>query len=152
MTESTDTAPEPDDDNQLGSGVAGDAAEAIGTSLTGMRQILDRLNEGEARKQSYSAAVSEAQYAADLRRAFANYRRDEEFKPGDLVQWKPMLRNRPYPAEGAPAVVVRHLKPAAVTDGIEQSEDLDIELGFLDGEQSFLVFSYSSARFTRWTE
>ena len=149
MTESNE--PEPAD-NQPEPADGTGAAEALPAALSGMMQFLDRLNESEVRRQWYSDAVSESQYAADLRRAFATYRRDEQFDPGDLVQWKPMLKNRPYPAEGAPAVVVRYLEPAPAADSNEQSEALDIELGFLDGDQSFLVFAYSSARFTRWTE
>jgi hypothetical protein len=153
MNQSTGNANQSEaDEEEFADAVENDSAAAIGASLSGMQQILERLNESETRKQSYADAVADSQYASDLRRAFAHYQRDEDFRPGDLVQWKPMLRNRPYPAEGAPAVVVRYLQPTPSTDSSEQSEVLDLELGFLDGEQDFLVFAYSSARFTRWTQ
>lgn len=125
---------------------------ALGASLTQMLQFLDRANEPAMRQEWYADAVSDPQYSADLRRAFSSYRRDEVFEPGQLVQWKPMLRNRPYPSEGAPAVVIRYLEPASQPDSPDLSEEHDIELGFLDGEQSFLVFPTASARLTRWTE
>lgn len=127
-----------------------DMSTALSASLGGMSQLLERLNASELQKQAYAEAVGDVQYAADLRRAFDEYRQVEQFSPGDLVQWKPLLRNRPYPAEGAPAIVIRYLPATGPTDADEQSEAQDIELGFLDGDQAFLVFAYASGRFTRW--
>ncbi len=43
----------------------------------------------------------------------------------------------PIPFEGAPAVVIRYLDPAPSQNSHDLSEEHDIEVGFLDGEQSF---------------
>jgi len=129
-----------------------DMSTALNASLGGMTQLLDRLNASERQKQAYAEAVGDGQYTADLRRAFDEYQQVEQFEPGDLVQWKPLLRNRPYPADGAPAIVIRYLSATGATDADEQSEALNLELGFLDGDQAFLVFAYASGRFTRWVD
>lgn len=127
--------------------------EGLGLGITGMLQLLERLNEPEQRRQWYEDAISDEQYPADLRNAFAAYSsEDERFEPGELVQWKPMLKNREYPADGAPGIVVRYLPEPLRPDTASQSEDLDIEIGYLTGDQAFVVFAYSSARFTRWVE
>jgi hypothetical protein len=152
MTEPSDlpSGENPDGAAQVAGGEGFTAA--LGASLTQMLQFLDRANAPAARQEWYADAVSDPQYPMDLRRAFNSYRRDEVFEPGQLVQWKPMMRNRPYPSEGAPAVVIRYLDPAPRPDSHDLSEEHDIEVGFLDGEQSFLIFPTASARLTRWTE
>lgn len=83
------------------------------------------------------------------------------FKPGDLVCWKPGLRNRRFPCGGRPAVVLEVLTtPVLDTDADSGStyyrEPLDLVLGlFLDeGEHrgNFLSWYFDGRRFQPWSE
>ncbi|MFP4280762.1 MAG: hypothetical protein ACLFQI_12290 [Halochromatium sp.] len=42
---------------------------------------------------------------------YAQLNQQQPFKPGDLVCWKPGLKNRRVPAYGTPAVVLEVLDP-----------------------------------------
>ncbi len=81
------------------------------------------------------------------------------FQPGDLVAWKPGLRNRRYPREGKPAVVLEVLAEPLFDSDTETGsayfrEPLDLVLGlFLDvGEHrgDFLSWHFDSRRFKAW--
>lgn len=83
------------------------------------------------------------------------------FKPGDLVTWKPGLRNRRYPYLGKPAVVLEVLATPILDSDTETGstyyhEPLDLVLGlFLDeGEHrgDFLGWHFDGRRFQPWTE
>lgn len=106
--------------------------------------------EREKKYEKYSRRLSE--YANDLRQAHAEYSAVEEFRVGDLVQWKLLLKNRQYPHHGKPAIVVEVLDDPITRgkDGERLSEPEDIILGFLDGDQDFMVFPFAKRRFTLW--
>ena len=105
-------------------------------------------------EQKYEEFARSAEYASELRDAFALFSRSEDFAPGQLVQWKPGLRNRAMPTYGAPAVVIDYLDDLQVTDseGHRLTEARDIHLGVLDGDGDFMTYTYNSARFTLWTD
>lgn len=98
-----------------------------------------------------------AHKAAKARAMHERFMRRHEFRPGQLVCWKPELRNRKYPAYGECGVVVSVL-PAPVTDGNDDSgspyfrEPLDIVLGFVDGDGDFVTYHFDSRRFAPVTE
>lgn len=83
------------------------------------------------------------------------------FAPGDLVCWKPGMRNRRWPREGRPAVVLEVL-PTPVTDSESETgscyfrEPLDLVLSlFMDeGEHrgDFLSWHFDSRRFQFWRD
>ena len=80
-----------------------------------------------------------------------------EFTPGKKVCWKEGLKNRRFPRDGHPAIVVKVL-PDPI-DNPEQNagspyfkEQLDIVLGFLDEDEDFLTYYYDSRRFELWPE
>lgn len=50
--------------------------------------------------------VNAAGRAAALADALARYQKANTFKPGDLVVWKPGLRNKQAPVYGEPAIIV----------------------------------------------
>ena len=90
--------------------------------------------------------------AAKARAMYERFMRRHEFRPGQLVCWKPELKNRKYPVYGECGVVV-HVLPEPVIDAGNDSgspyfrEPLDIVLGFLDGEGDFITYHFDSRRF-----
>lgn len=97
--------------------------------------------------------------AQALQERFQSITTHHSFQPGDLVCWKPGLRNRHFPQYGVPAVVLEVLD-VPVRDSEQESgctyfrEPLDIVLGvFLDeGEHrgDFLAWHFDSRRFQPW--
>jgi hypothetical protein len=74
------------------------------------------------------------------------------FTEGDLVTWKPLLRNKDCPQYNEKVIVVEVLsKP--ILDGTAESissfyrEPLDLILGMLDSDGDFITFHYDSRRF-----
>jgi hypothetical protein len=90
--------------------------------------------------------------AAKAQSMYERFMRRHEFRPGQLVCWKPELKNRKYPAYGECGVVVEVL-PEPIMDGGNDSgspffrEPLDIVLGFLDGDGDFITYHFDSRRF-----
>jgi hypothetical protein len=90
--------------------------------------------------------------AAKARSMYERFMRRQKFQPGQLVRWKPELKNRKYPAYGECGVVVSVL-PEPVMDAGNDSgspyyrEPLDIVLGFVDGDGDFITYHFDSRRF-----
>jgi len=108
--------------------------------------------ERENEDSAYGEYSDESGYAAQLRQSWDSYSADANFTDGDLVQWKPRLKNRRFPHYGKPAVVIRRLSKPVVTDAYPDSafEDLDLIVGILDGDGELRVFPCNSARLTGW--
>lgn len=75
-----------------------------------------------------------------------------EFKPGDIVRWKPEMQNKKYPLYGGCAVVLEKLGAPVVAEDKEGDspyfmEPLDLVLGHVDSDGDFLIFHYDSRRF-----
>lgn len=104
------------------------------------------------RLRSYRDAIRRPDYPDLLRRAYAAYDEPVRFAPGDIVEWKTLLRNRPFPAYGAPVVVVRYIEVGGprVSDSDSDVEPDDIILGMLTGENEFLALPFVSRRFQVW--
>jgi hypothetical protein len=76
----------------------------------------------------------------------------QEFKIGDLVTWKPGLKNKRYPYDNQPAIVIQILDdplidPRDVPVSPYFREPLDIVLGVLSDDGSFATFYYDKRRF-----
>lgn len=73
------------------------------------------------------------------------------FKPGDLVTWKPGLRNKMLPDDGQPGIVIDALAEP-VSDGSSDGdlpyfhEALDLAVGVTDRENDVLVYWFDSRR------
>lgn len=108
--------------------------------------------EEERELSEYMQYAGEPQYAELISKAAADYARVTEFETGQLVQWKPMMRTRKYPAEGLPAVVVGYLEEPHVrdSDGDLLTEPNDLIIGLLDGKGIFRVFAVASRRLMPW--
>jgi hypothetical protein len=93
---------------------------------------------------------------AVLRERYRALTQPQRFAPGDLVTWKPGLKNRRGPCYGRPAVVVEVLDtPVWDTERDSGStyfrEPLDCVLGVIwdedPGRGEFVTFHYDSRRF-----
>ena len=100
-------------------------------------------------------------FAQALRARYESLSQRHAFKPGDLVFWKPGLRNRRYPRNDKPAIVLEVLERPVTDDETETAstyfrEPLDLVLGvFLDeGEHrgDFLSWHFDSRRFQPWKQ
>lgn len=98
--------------------------------------------------------------AAALRGRFLSLTDAQRFAAGDVVTWKPGLRNRRWPSDGKPAIVVELLDPP-VHDSEKDSgnpyfrEPLDIALGVFieDGPHrgDFVIWHVDGRRLQTWT-
>lgn len=86
-----------------------------------------------------------------LQKLHCSLKREEEFKPGDIVCWKAGLKNRKRPGYGEPAIVVEVLT-IPVFEGTDDAgspyfrEPLSVVLGLLNDED-FIMFHYDGRRF-----
>jgi hypothetical protein len=92
------------------------------------------------------------EYLAQLESACKNFVRKESFEVGQIVKWKENLKNRKLPHKNQPAIVIAILdEPVISTDNQSGSpyflETLDIILGIIVDDDSFLTFYYDSRRF-----
>ena len=116
--------------------------------------IEDMLREGmeEAKdtNQRMDAKAAMAQ-ASDIVTRRASYEARCEFKPGDLVEWKPGLKNKNAPDYGQPCVVMevlpgyRNLEQDTGTP--YHREPLDLAVGMIYKNGDFVSFHFDSARF-----
>jgi len=78
--------------------------------------------------------------------------REQSLRPGQLAIWKPGLKNRRFPAYGQPVIVVAVLE-APIIDHEDDAgvtyfrEPLDLLLGILHPDGSFLIYHFDSHRF-----
>lgn len=99
-----------------------------------------------------------ADKATDLQRLRRAMLATHVFKAGDLVRWKPGLKNRKRPAEGEPAIVFEVLDTPLFdpdSDGAGTPyfrEPLSIMLGVLDDDGDFLTFHFDARRFEPFKE
>jgi hypothetical protein len=87
-----------------------------------------------------------------LRSAHHSYAQDHTFTPGQIVQWKPRLRNKRLPEYGQPAIVMQVLAEAIINTGEPADspyyrEPLTLVLGMLDGAGDLACFYFDAQRF-----
>lgn len=85
---------------------------------------------------------------SQLKKAEKTFNEANIFEPGDIVEWKPGMKNK---RSHGPFVVVEVLREAAlaeITDGGSPyfREPLDIVLGHFDSDGDFLTYHYDSRR------
>lgn len=105
-------------------------------------------------EQTISVRASERRsedYTAELLNQYQLFVRSHSFREGQLVQWKPGLKNRRRPAYDEPVVVVNVLEESVVSTKSESSstyfrEPLDLILGFLDEDREFVTYYFDSRR------
>jgi hypothetical protein len=111
-------------------------------------EIADRVMESRAKETSLDVPKLIEALRDSHKRLSVNH----DFKVGDLVRWKPGLRNRKYPAADEPGIVLKILD-APVIDANEKPyssfyrEPLDIILGLIDEEGDLIAFHFDKRRF-----
>ena len=119
--------------------------------LTELQDLLERLEHavGRGSGQHLEAGPSNA---SNLRRAMEVLAVEHVFQPGDLVQWKPGMKNKSRPADGEPIVVVE-VRDEPLLDNEHSSgspyfrEPLTLLGGFRDDDGDFLILHYDKRRF-----
>jgi hypothetical protein len=107
----------------------------------------DEEDEIAPEKESYGE-----EYINQLQAACNNFLKKDAFQVGQLVKWKKNLKNRRLPYLNQPAIVVEILDKPAISNEEESGspyfrENLDIILGILVDDNTFLTFYYDSRRF-----
>ena len=93
--------------------------------------------------------------AQALIETFATYARPVDLKPGDIVKWKPGMKNKRRPAEDELAVVVeiypqpvyRHYAKFAGSPVYD--EPINARIALLDHDGEFMVYGFDLARFEK---
>lgn len=90
----------------------------------------------------------------ELQKALKNLDKKEDFRKGDLVEWKPLLKNRNHPEYSQPAIVIEVLQKNIVDAESDAGspffkETLNIKLGMFIKER-FLTFYYDKNRFQHY--
>ncbi|HEY9804496.1 MAG TPA: hypothetical protein V6D25_29460 [Leptolyngbyaceae cyanobacterium] len=120
-----------------------------------LAEILKKIREKEA-DELEDEEIENREYGDDyvnqLKYACENLLKKENFAVGQIVKWKKHLKNRKLPYRNQPAIVVSLLdKPVISTTDESGSpyflETLDIILGIIVDDGTFLTFYYDSRRF-----
>jgi len=118
--------------------------------------LASSLEEGPDGNEPMAELNAEAR-AEYLKELLASYQAQHEFKVGDLIQWKSGLRNKRFPAYGAPVIVVESHPGRVNTVGEPSSsyfsERLDLTIATIDGDGDgdFMFYTVDSARFEPFT-
>ncbi|AEG00661.1 hypothetical protein [Methylomonas methanica] len=121
--------------------------------LLAKRQDEDDQDVGELLAALLESKKSNPTATTDmLREKFSLYKAAHQFKEGDIVKWKPGLKDRKIPHEGDPAIVVRVLDEPVFDVTAEPGtpyfrEPYDIVLGVIQVDGQFITYHYNSQRF-----
>jgi hypothetical protein len=129
------------------------------------RELLARIGLGDDQPTQLLDDERLADLAGDLgaalRARYQSFTERHAFSPGDLVGWKPGLKNKRFPRYGQPAVVVAVLE-TPVHDAESDAgstyfrEPLDLVLGAIwdeePGRGELVTFHFDSRRFQPWNE
>jgi hypothetical protein len=93
-----------------------------------------------------------ARDVSGLQSRYEEFGKKHIFKPGQLVQWKPGLKNRRLPEYGEAAIVLEVLtKPVydrnAGAESLYFREPLDILIALLGGDGDLVAYHYDKRRF-----
>jgi len=127
------------------------------------RELLNRIGLNEEMPSDFLADAAlddlDGDLGAVLQDRFESLTMRHHFKPGDLVGWKPGLRNRTVPSDSTPAIVVEVLDAPILETSAESGstyyrEPHDLILGVLwdqaPGRGNFFTFYFDSRRFQPW--
>ncbi|MBD2385346.1 hypothetical protein [Cylindrospermum sp. FACHB-282] len=123
--------------------------DLIGTLIQSLQsgESVDEEKEINEEQKSYGE-----EHIAQLQDACNNFLKKDLFQVGQLVKWKQNLKNRKLPYKNQPAIVVEILAEPIINSQEESGspyfrETLDIILGILVDDDTFLTFYYDSKRF-----
>ena len=97
-------------------------------------------------------SMSRAEQLIRLQEGVDAYNTQFSFKPGDVIELKPFLRNKRLPNYGQPMVITEVLDcpiqgNTTDTGSANFAESLDIRCGVRDEDGDVLFFYYDSRRF-----
>ncbi|MBW4486084.1 MAG: hypothetical protein KME14_26475 [Tildeniella torsiva UHER 1998/13D] len=112
-----------------------------------LKSLREKDSETTEEEQSYGE-----EHLVRLREACDRLCENEDFEVGQIVKWKKDLKNRRLPRQNQPAIVVKVLDEPIVSSDDESGspyflEKLDIILGVMSKDGTFLTFYYDSSRF-----
>lgn len=122
-----------------------------GESSKLLAALIDQMAEEKVKEKSWSLDRA-AERVGSLRHRFELLTESYRFREGDIVRWKPELKNRKKPEYGEPAIVLELLMDP-VYDSERSSgsayfrEPLDIVLGLLDDDDELMFFYFDRRRF-----
>ncbi|MEE4420901.1 hypothetical protein [Streptomyces bugieae] len=131
----------------------GNNTQAISAALKTLADLDEQ--ELEVVLETLAAGAQSTEDRRDHGRLLELYRsfsRRNEFKVGQLVTWKPHMRNRKLPEEGEPAIVVDFLTEPLYSERADEGspyfrEPLDLILAMIDDDGDLLCFHFDSRRF-----
>jgi len=119
-----------------------------------MAEIIKNLQEKERDKDVNEEEENNygEEYIAQLKAVCKSFLKKESLEVGQIVKWKENLKNRKLPHKNQPAIVIAILYQPVISTDKEAGtpyflETLDIILGILVENGTFLTFYYDSRRF-----
>jgi hypothetical protein len=119
--------------------------------MSELDELKQKIADLEARSNNANKGTDDP--ANKLRRLVDNFLQPPpEFKRGEVVRWKPGLKNKKYPKEDQIAMVIQQLEKPVVESERDSgspyfNEPLDLVLGVLDDDGDLMVFHYDKRRF-----
>ena len=106
----------------------------------------------EKKKESELPKSYDENDVKQLQESYNSFLQDYDFKKGELVKWKKGLKNRKFPEENQPAIVIELLDEPIVNSESNSGtpyfrEPLNIALGIIDRDGDFLIYHYDKKRF-----
>ncbi len=91
----------------------------------------------------------------ELRAACALYLEKHGFQPGDLVTWKPSMKNRRFPDYGEPVIVIEVQEgrySCGEVGGMHEGEPTEIRVALIQHDGVFAAYWYDANRMMPYTE
>lgn len=126
---------------------------ALQKALAGLdpKEVASLLDQLAGEKMKTLSRARSPEYKASLVSAYHDLMTTHPFSPGDLVRWKPALKNKRRPEYDVPAIVVEVLdEPVRDREQGAGSayfrEPLDLAIGLLDDDDDFVILHVDSRR------
>lgn len=122
-----------------------------------MDLLTQNLESNDVKKFINSLDVTKDDDSAiqELKKSYEAYISNESLSTGDVVSWKPGMRNRTLPNYRQPAIVIEKLQYPIFDESQNAGsqyfhEPLDLRVGFLDDNNQFVIYFYDSRRFEKY--
>lgn len=114
-----------------------------------LKQIAE--NSRKERMTKLEEFIKTPEHITRLKEIFGIFNTTKVFEVGQIVKWKKGLKNKNFPIENQPAIVLEILKEPIYGEGEYGTpiyrEKLDLILGMIDEEEEFIHFYFDSRRF-----
>ena len=111
-----------------------------------LSSLLKKQQESEQPKSYSEDDVKE------LQTSYESFLQIYDFKNGQFVKWKKGLKNKKFPEDNQPAIVIEVWNEPTIDSESRSGtpyirEPLDIALGIIDRDGDFSIFHYDKRRF-----